>query len=145
MSYPPHLPTFRKLAKAYVTQRRTQVFGELEGSPQEEDWRAWWAAFAREPGIEPLVVERERRFASVSQTRHGTNAVGQPEQSTPEPFTKPFTEPSTDAQPAQATTPLVERDSPIAEVHEAALRDAGFREVGVIWRTLDDGILLAVH
>jgi trans-aconitate methyltransferase len=35
--------------------------------------------------------------------------------------------------------------APILEVHEAALRDAGFREVGVIWRNLDDGVLLAVR
>jgi trans-aconitate methyltransferase len=35
--------------------------------------------------------------------------------------------------------------APIVEVHEAALRDAGFREVGVIWRNLDDGVLLAVR
>jgi hypothetical protein len=30
-------------------------------------------------------------------------------------------------------------------VHEAALYDAGFREVAVIWRNLDDGVLLAVR
>ncbi len=35
--------------------------------------------------------------------------------------------------------------APILEVHEAALHDAGFREVGVIWRNLDDGVLLAVR
>jgi hypothetical protein len=30
-------------------------------------------------------------------------------------------------------------------VHEAALRDAGFYEVGLIWRNLGDGVLLAVR
>ncbi|HEY1388047.1 MAG TPA: class I SAM-dependent methyltransferase [Ktedonobacterales bacterium] len=137
MSYPPHLPTFRKLAEAYVTRRRAQVFGEQNGSAQEEDWRAWWAAFAREPGVESLVVERERRFASVSETRHGTNGLAEP--------TKDGSEPSTLTDTTEKATQFVERESPIAEVHEAALRDAGFQEVGVIWRNLDDGILLAVR
>jgi SAM-dependent methyltransferase len=35
--------------------------------------------------------------------------------------------------------------APILELHEAALRDAGFREVGVLWRNSDDGVLLAVR
>lgn len=125
MAYPPHLPTFRALAESYIERRRTQVFT----SGDDEDWRAWWAAFAREPGIEPLVAERERRFASVSETRHGTNALAQPGL----------------AAAVEEATPSVDRPSPIGEVHEAALRDAGFREVGLIWRTLDDGILLAVR
>ncbi len=73
MAFPPHLPTFRSLADHYIERRRTHVFA----TGTDEDWRAWWGAFAREPGIEPLVVERERRFASVSETRHGTNALGQ--------------------------------------------------------------------
>ena len=36
-------------------------------------------------------------------------------------------------------------ESPIYDVHEAALRNAGFREVGVIWQHLDNRILLAVR
>ncbi|HEY7094935.1 MAG TPA: class I SAM-dependent methyltransferase, partial [Ktedonobacterales bacterium] len=54
MAFPPHLPTFRALSDAYIERRRTQVFAE----GGDEDWRAWWSAFAREPGIEPLVAER---------------------------------------------------------------------------------------
>jgi hypothetical protein len=46
---------------------------------------------------------------------------------------------------AGETTNSVDRASPIGDVHEAALRDAGFREVGLIWRTFDDGILLGVR
>jgi trans-aconitate methyltransferase len=34
---------------------------------------------------------------------------------------------------------------PLLDVHEAGLRDAGFREVGVIWQNLDDRVLLAVR
>jgi hypothetical protein len=76
--------------------------------------------------MEPLVAERERRFASVSATQHGTNA------------TRP-------AGTAEALARDMDAASPIGEVHEALLRDAGFREVGLIWRTLDDGILVGVR
>jgi SAM-dependent methyltransferase len=34
---------------------------------------------------------------------------------------------------------------PILDVHEAALRDAGFREVGLIWQHFGNGILMAVR
>lgn len=135
MAFPPHLPTFRMLADTYISRRRAQVFAE--GNDREEDWRAWWAAFAQEPGIEPLVVERERRFASISETRHGTNALGQP--------AKEGASLRDLADTSGEATNTVDRASPIAEVHEAALRDAGFRQVGLIWRTFDDGILLAVR
>lgn len=33
----------------------------------------------------------------------------------------------------------------LVELHEAALRDAGFREVGVIWQQLDNRVVLAVR
>ncbi len=35
--------------------------------------------------------------------------------------------------------------APILEMHQAALRNADFREVGLIWRNLDDGIVLAIR
>jgi trans-aconitate methyltransferase len=38
-----------------------------------------------------------------------------------------------------------ERHVPIFDVHEAALRDAGFREVGVIWQNMDNRVLMAVR
>ncbi|MFT4039567.1 MAG: class I SAM-dependent methyltransferase [Thermomicrobiales bacterium] len=40
-----------------------------------------------------------------------------------------------------------DRDSPVPifDVHEAALRNAGFREVGTIWQRLDNRVLLAVR
>jgi SAM-dependent methyltransferase len=34
---------------------------------------------------------------------------------------------------------------PIFDLHEAALRDAGFREVGTIWQTMHNRIVMAVH
>lgn len=33
----------------------------------------------------------------------------------------------------------------LAELHEAALRDAGFREVGVIWQHMDNRVIMAVR
>jgi SAM-dependent methyltransferase len=35
--------------------------------------------------------------------------------------------------------------APILDVYEAAFRDAGFREVGVIWQQLDNRVLMAVR
>ncbi|HEX5498525.1 MAG TPA: hypothetical protein VFX03_04825, partial [Thermomicrobiales bacterium] len=35
--------------------------------------------------------------------------------------------------------------APIFDVHAAALRNAGFREVGVVWQRLDDRVLLGVR
>jgi trans-aconitate methyltransferase len=38
-----------------------------------------------------------------------------------------------------------EQHRPIYALHEAALRDAGFREVGVIWQRMDNRVLMAVR
>jgi SAM-dependent methyltransferase len=38
-----------------------------------------------------------------------------------------------------------DEEAPIFDVHEAALRNAGFREVGVIWQRLDNRVLLGVR
>jgi hypothetical protein len=38
-----------------------------------------------------------------------------------------------------------ERHVPLCDVHAAALRDAGFREVGVIWQNMDNRVLMAVR
>jgi SAM-dependent methyltransferase len=35
--------------------------------------------------------------------------------------------------------------APIVDIHEAALRDAGFREVGVIWQHMDNRVMMAVR
>ena len=34
---------------------------------------------------------------------------------------------------------------PVYEIHEAALRDAGFREVGIIWQNMDNRVVMAVR
>ena len=35
--------------------------------------------------------------------------------------------------------------TPIYDLHVAALRDAGFREVGVIWQNMENRVLMAVR
>jgi hypothetical protein len=35
--------------------------------------------------------------------------------------------------------------APIFDVHEAAMRNAGFREVGVVWQRFDNRVLLGVR
>jgi trans-aconitate methyltransferase len=34
---------------------------------------------------------------------------------------------------------------PIADIHEAALRNAGFREVGTIWQNMDNRVIMAIR
>jgi hypothetical protein len=70
-----------------------------------EDWEVWWKALAAEPGMGPLIEERQRLFAGIRR----------------------------------------DWSEPLLEVHEAALRDAGFQDVGVLWQHLDDRIILAVR
>jgi SAM-dependent methyltransferase len=117
MRFAPHLPSFRALADWVIERQRAEAF-KARGV---DDWRSWWSAFRQQPGMHPLVEERERRFARISAPGHQTG---------------PTSEEDKDEE---------EGASPIAEVHEAALRDAGFREVGLIWRQPDDGVLLAVR
>jgi len=97
----PHMPTFAKVAKTIRERKVASAFSH-DGM---ENWKAWWDALAREPGMRALFAERERRFAW-----------------------------KTD-----------EDVEPIPELHEAALRHAGFREVGVLWQNLDNRILMAVR
>jgi trans-aconitate methyltransferase len=99
--FPAGLPGFQRLAEAARARDEAAAFGKAG----VEDWAAWWAAIAAEPGMLPLVAERDRRFA-------------QRRRDLPEPR---------------------------LALHEAALQDAGFREVGVIWQRLDDRVLLAIR
>jgi SAM-dependent methyltransferase len=81
-----------------------------------DDWEGWWVALEGEPALAELFAERRRRFAWRNL----------------EPG-KRFS-----ARPSDGVT------SPIIDFHEAALRNAGFREVGVIWQRGEDRVLLAV-
>lgn len=99
--YPARLPTCQRLAEAARARDEAEAF-EQRGV---ESWSRWWAAIAAEPGMGPLMAERERRFA-----KHRRDL--------PEPR---------------------------LALHEAALEDAGFREVGVIWQRLDDRVVLALR
>jgi trans-aconitate methyltransferase len=99
--FAPHMPTFRKLTEA--TQTRINAHASMQ--PALEDWHTWWERLAREPGMNSLFAERERRF--IDRSHSGSHTL--------------------------------------AELHEAALRDAGFREVGVIWQNMDNRVVLGVR
>jgi trans-aconitate methyltransferase len=100
-TFGPHMPTFAKVVKTMRERKEASAFSD----GGLENWRTWWDALAREPGMAELFAERERRFA--------WREEGDIE--------------------------------PIAELHEVALRHAGFREVGVLWQNLDNRILMAVR
>jgi SAM-dependent methyltransferase len=104
LAFAPHQERLRLLADLARERQQAAAF-DANGA---EDWDAWWAALAREPGAAPLLEERLRRFAHL------------PDHERRDP-------------------------APIFDVHEAALRNAGFREVGVIWQRLDNRVLLGVH
>ncbi|MHB8599490.1 MAG: class I SAM-dependent methyltransferase [Ktedonobacteraceae bacterium] len=101
LAFAPHLPTFRTVVEGVQKRRSATPATETDA----EDWQTWWNAFEREPGMEPIFAERERRFSNT--THHDADTL--------------------------------------VELHEAALRDAGFREVGVIWQQLDNRVVLAVR
>jgi SAM-dependent methyltransferase len=82
-----------------------------------EDWERWWMALEAEPGLAELFAERRRRFAWRDL----------------EPG-KRFS-----ARPTQGAT------GPVIDLHEGALRNAGFREVNAIWQRLEDRVLMAVR
>jgi SAM-dependent methyltransferase len=95
-------------------EQRTRELAHGRGGV--EDWEAWWVALEAEPALADLFAERGRRFAWRNL----------------EPG-KRFS-----ARPSDGAT------SPIIDFHEAALRNAGFREVGVIWQRGEDRVLVAV-
>jgi SAM-dependent methyltransferase len=101
LPFAPHLASFRRAADAVRDRQQAQAFER----DAVENWDQWWAALAAEPGLAPLLAERERRFGWRKHVGH----------------------------------------HPIVDVHEAGLRDAGFREVGVIWQHLDDRVVMAVR
>jgi len=94
-------PAFAPLVERMQSRRAA-------GAPRAadaEDWPAWWAALAHEPGLAPLFAERERRFAWRAGAEHEA----------------------------------------LLDLHEAALRNAGFREVGTIWQHGNNRVLLAIR
>lgn len=62
--FAPHLPSFTAVSEsghARWSAEATQM--------HREDWEMWWEAMRHEPGMEPLFVERERRFSSKTRPR----------------------------------------------------------------------------
>ena len=96
-----HMPTFRKVDE-FVPERVTR---DIAAHSDTEGWSEWWENLKREPGMDDLFAERQRRI--IDGAHHDSH--------------------------------------PIAELHEAALRDAGFREVGVIWQHLGNRVVMGVR
>jgi trans-aconitate methyltransferase len=82
-----------------------------------EDWEGWWRALEAEPALAEQFAERRRRFAS-RPLQPGKRFSGYP---------------------SEGTT------SPVIDLHEAGLRNAGFREVATIWQRVESRVLLAVR
>ena len=53
------LPAFQKVSEAVYARIQEDAF-QTRGV---ENWTHWWEALAQEPEMQPLLVERERRFA----------------------------------------------------------------------------------
>lgn len=101
LNFAPDQPTLQRVSDQLTERLRAAQF---QGRGVE-DWDQWWAALSKEPGLEELIAERERRFNWT-----------------------------------------LKKDQPTAlTTHIAALRDAGFREVGPIWQHLDNVVLMAVR
>jgi trans-aconitate methyltransferase len=101
LSFTASQPTIQQISDTLTKELHEAQFTERG----VEDWEQWWAAFAREPGMEMLLSERQRRFG---QKPHKAEQTG-------------------------------------LALHENLLHAAGFAEVGVIWRHLDNCIVLAVR
>jgi SAM-dependent methyltransferase len=95
----PDLPSFTAVSESEHARWSAEA-----AQMGREDWEMWWEALRREPGMESLFVERERRFSNKTRPRSHS----------------------------------------LVEVHLAALRNAGFHEVGVIWQYLDNRVVMAV-
>jgi SAM-dependent methyltransferase len=96
-----HMPGFRQVDK-YMPERVSKDIASRSGA---EDWSSWWENLKREPGMESLFAERERRY--IEAAHHDSHTL--------------------------------------VELHEAALRNAGFREVGVIWQHMGNRVVMGVR
>ncbi|HYX49111.1 MAG TPA: class I SAM-dependent methyltransferase, partial [Ktedonobacteraceae bacterium] len=96
-----HMPAFRRVDE-FVPERVTKHIaaqGDVEG------WSEWWENLKREPSMDDLFAERQRRV--IDGAHHDSHAI--------------------------------------VELHEAALRDAGFREVGIIWQHMGNRVVMGVR
>jgi SAM-dependent methyltransferase len=95
-----HMPSFRRVDE-FIPQRVTKA---IAAQSHSEGWREWWENIKREPGMDDLFAERQRRV--IDGAHHDSHAI--------------------------------------VELHEAALRDAGFHEVGVIWQHMGNRVVMGV-
>ncbi len=118
MRFPPQAPSFRKLAQTIADQR----LAVHRARPSAQDWETYWTALRAEPALAALFAERDRRFDFRPADREA--AVGS-------------TTPRRKNLEAVVPTTL--------DLHRAALIDAGFQEVDVLWQSVDNRVLMAVR
>jgi trans-aconitate methyltransferase len=117
MPFDAQSPGFSKICQAVTARRRDQAFSQ-HGT---EDWDQWWASLRQHsPELTTLLEERTRRFGWEPTSQHRADRL------------------------AAKSNGLIKR-SPTVSFHAGALREADFREVGVIWQDFDDHVLLAVR
>jgi hypothetical protein len=97
----PHMPSFRQVTES----AQERMSRDIATRNDAEDWSSWWENLKREPGMEGLFAERQRRV--IDGAHHDSHAI--------------------------------------VELHEAALHDAGFREVGVIWQHMGNRVVMGVR
>ncbi|MDN5769285.1 MAG: class I SAM-dependent methyltransferase [Microlunatus sp.] len=102
LSYGPEMPTLARLSQGVLDERWSDAAFARRGTETAEQW---WNELGAEPGLVPLLAQRDRLFARKQR------------QETPPDFT----------------------------MHVAALRNAGFAEVGTIWQVLSNRVLMAVR
>lgn len=115
MEYEAAKPTIRGISQAQRAAFRARA-GELGA----ESWEDWWLNLRKEPGVDELMAERDRRFSwRGAQAEANIGAV------------------RSDDTPVMRHTHY--------EVHRAGLLDAGFSEVDVVWQQLSNRILAAIR
>jgi SAM-dependent methyltransferase len=115
MEYEAAKPTIRR-----ISQEQRANFRSHAGELGAESWEEWWLNLRKEPGVAELMAERDRRFSW-----RGTQAeavIGAAR---------------SDDVPVMRHTHY--------EVHRAALLDAGFSEVDVVWQKLSNRVLAAIR
>jgi hypothetical protein len=117
MPFDAQLPGFSKNCQTVKARRHDQAFTQ-RGT---EDWDQWWASLRQHsPELATLLEERRRRFGYEPTSQHYADQL------------------------AAKSNGLSTR-SPTVSFHAGALREADFREVGVIWQDFDDRVFLAVR
>jgi trans-aconitate methyltransferase len=117
MPFNAQLPGFSKICQIVTARRHDQAFTQ-HGT---ENWDQWWVSLRQHsPELTTLLEERTQRFGYEPTSQHYADQL-------------------------VAKSNGLSTRSPTMSFHAGALREAGFREVGIIWQDFDDRVFLAVR